>query len=62
MLNGVIDMKLFIGNDYTFCLGDNCDKKESCMRWIEHYDKVDEFDCRTYVKSCSGNLFVDGTL
>ena len=55
-------MKLFAGNDYTFCLGDNCDKKDSCMRWIEHYDKVDEFDCRVYVKSCSGNLFVDGNV
>jgi hypothetical protein len=31
-------MKLFVGNDYTFCLGDNCDKKDSCMRWIEHYE------------------------
>jgi len=23
----------------AFCDGKNCDKKEICMRWIEHYPK-----------------------
>ena len=53
-------MKLFVGNDYTFCMSEDCDKKESCVRWKGHYEKVDGFDLRAYVMSCDGSLYVDG--
>ena len=45
-------MKLFVGNDYTFCMSGDCDKKESCVRWKGHYEKADGFDLRAYVMSC----------
>ena len=32
-------MKLFVGNDYTFCMSETCEKNESCMRWKGHYEK-----------------------
>ena len=39
-------MKLFVGNDYTFCMSEDCYKKESCVRWKGHYEKADGFDLR----------------
>ena len=56
----MIRMKLFVGNDYTFCMSEDCDKKESCVRWKGHYEKADGFDLRAYVMSCDGSLYVDG--
>ena len=46
-------MKLFVGNDYTFCMSEDCDKKKSCVRWKGHYEKADGFDWRAYVMSCN---------
>ena len=28
---------LFKNTDYTFCMGKFCNKKETCVRYIEHY-------------------------
>ena len=53
--------KRFNSIDYSFCSYEECDKKENCMRCIEHYpelrDKVlsyvlieDSENCNMYVQ------------
>ena len=49
--------KLFKSDDYTFCIGEGCDRKEDCMRYIKLYPHLEYY---SRINNCSGDqLFID---